>query len=51
MYSCKHFKKVPFTRKRNATGIFQEEEMKLAFENYVHRLEVWMEDRDRDNGQ
>ena len=51
MHNGKHFKNVPFTRKRNATCIFQEEEMKLAFENYAHRLEVWMEDRDRDNGQ
>ena len=51
MYSCKHFKKVPFTRKRNATGIFQEAEMKLTFENYIHRLKAWVEDRDRDKAQ
>ena len=51
MYSCKHFKKVPFTRKRNATGIFQEAEMKLTFENYIHRLKAWVEDRDKDKAQ
>jgi hypothetical protein len=51
MHNCKHFKNVPFTRKRNAIGIFQETEMKLALENCIRRLTVWMEGHQRDNRQ